>query len=112
MLTLPMAPPAMRSFVLAVSGDVFALAAHHHQFSRCLLGGDDRLAFLETPRHRLLNVDMLSGGERVEYNPFVQMVRSSDHDGVDILAVKNLAVILRNGDIGGDLFLGALEEPS
>ena len=59
-------------------------------------GGDDVEALVDRVGHRLLDVDVLAGGERVERHLPVPVVRRGDEHRVDALVVEQAPVV------GGD----------
>ena len=51
------------------------------------------LAFRDVVSQRLLDVYILSGGERVMQHVYMPMVRGADHDGVEIFAIEQFAIV-------------------
>ena len=86
------------------------LAAHLHDLAALLRGGDRRPR-LSSQRvgHRLLDVDVLAGRERVLGHLQVPVVRSRDHHGVDVGAGEQLLVVAGHRQRGRERFLGAVE---
>ena len=78
-----------------------------------LLRRFDRLhelgAFGDRVRNGLLDVHVLSGGDRIERDRLVPVIRRADDDGVDLPVVQDTAIV---GDLqrGGTGDLGGLEQ--
>ena len=65
-----------------------------------VLGVDDRLPLVQVVGQRLLDVDVLAGGAGVDGHRHVPVVGAADQDGVDVLAVEELAIVLGGDGLG------------
>ena len=67
-------------------------------------------AFFDRVRDRLLDVDVLAGGDRVERHLLVPVIRRADEHRVDLAVVEDAPVLgrLERGRTGD---LGGLQEP-
>ena len=54
----------------------------------------DELALVDRQRQRLLAIDVFASEHRLDGDLGVPVIRSGDHHRIDVLAVKDLAVIL------------------
>ena len=74
-----------------------------------ILGLDDRRALGRVVRQRLLDVDVLAGVAGVDRHRHVPVVGAADQDGVDVLAVEELAIVLGRDRLGIGELLGVVE---
>ena len=74
------------------------LHADLHDPAMPVLRLDRRRTLGEVVRQRLLDVDVLARGARVDEDRHVPVVRSPDHDGVDIAPLEHIAIV--DGDEG------------
>ena len=81
------------------------LHADLHDLPVPILGLDDRRAFGEIVGQRFLDVDVLAGVAGIDRHRHVPVVGAADQDGVDVLAVEDLAIVLGGEGLGiGELF--------
>ena len=81
-LSEPAAPDELGGLLRAAHAHVLAADLHH---LAALLGGrDERLALLPRVRHRLLDVDVLAGGQRVLRHLQMPVIGRGDDDGIDV----------------------------
>ena len=71
--------------------------------------GDDAGAFGDRPGHGLFDVNVLTGGEGVEGDAFVQVVWCRDDDGFDVFVVEERTIVLGGLDFVAKLLLATLE---
>ena len=91
---------------LVVEDRAGVLAADLEDSAGLFLGGDDVVPLGHLVDHGFLAIDGLAGLHRINGHPRVPVVRHADEDGVDIVAVQDLAVVDIHIDILAVDFLG------
>src|SRR5215470_17839174 len=91
--------------VLASSAGIWIgspLRADLHDTVVAPRGVDHLPPFPNEPRRRLLRIDVLSRLARMDRHHSVPVVRCTDGDGIDVLSLKNAAVVVVEIGLLGD----------
>jgi hypothetical protein len=57
-------------------------------------------------RHRLLNIDVLAGADRVDHDLLVPVVGNGGHDAVDVFVLQQFVIAPGGGQVRADNFFG------
>ena len=108
-LPQPAAPDELGCPLRAAHAHVLAADLDH---LAALLGGrDERLALFPRMGHRLLDVDVLAGGQRLLRHLEVPVIGRGDDDGVDVGAGDDLGVVAGDGWRRSEQFQRPVEMP-
>ena len=81
----------------------------HDEIRILVVGVEHHVDARDVVRNRLLDVDVLAGGERVGRDPGVREVGRADEHRVDVVAVEHTAIVADDVERLGERAIGALE---